>query len=254
MSRPIAVVTGAGSGIGAAISIELATRGFSVVPTDVDEESAARTAEKCGAEGSYKLDVTDAGGIDKAVRRIVEGHGPLGVWVSNAGVSKMRPFLEITPDELDFTLDVNLRGLFLSSQSAAKAMVKAGDGGCIVNIASMAGKQGRVPFLSDYVASKFGVVGLTQAMAYELAPFGIRVNSVCPGYVATPMQERELGWEADLRATTVDEVRKLYLADTPMRRLELPEDVARVVGFLVGADSEFITGESIAVNGGAFMD
>jgi NAD(P)-dependent dehydrogenase (short-subunit alcohol dehydrogenase family) len=91
-------------------------------------------------------------------------------------------------------------------------------------------------------------------MAYELAPFGIRVNSVCPGYVATPMQERELGREADLRATTVDEVRKLYLADTPMRRLELPEDVARVVGFLVGADSEFITGESIAVNGGAFMD
>ena len=147
MSRPIAVVTGAGSGIGAAISIELATRGFSVVPTDVDEESAARTAEKCGAEGSYKLDVTDAGGIDKTVRRIVEGHGPLAVWVSNAGVSKMRPFLEITPDELDFTLDVNLRGLFLSSQSAAKAMVKAGDGGCIVNIASMAGKQGRaVPF------------------------------------------------------------------------------------------------------------
>jgi NAD(P)-dependent dehydrogenase (short-subunit alcohol dehydrogenase family) len=71
-------------------------------------------------------------------------------------------------------------------------------------------------------------------MAYELAPFGIRVNSVCPGYVATPMQERELGWEADLRATTVDEVRKLYLADTPMRRLELPEDVARVVGFWSG--------------------
>ncbi len=91
-------------------------------------------------------------------------------------------------------------------------------------------------------------------MAFELAPFGIRVNSVCPGYVATPMQERELAWEAELRGTTVEQVRKLYLADTPMRRLELPEDVARVVAFLVGADSEFITGEAIAVNGGAFMD
>ena len=254
MSRPLAVVTGAGSGIGAAISADLAARGFSVIPTDVDERSAARTAENCGAEGAYMLDVTDAEGIDNAVERIVVEHGPLAVWVSNAGVSKMRPFLEITPEELDFTLGVNLRGLFLSSQSAARAMVKAGNGGRIVNIASMAGKQGRAPFLSDYIASKFGVVGLTQAMAFELAPFGIRVNSVCPGYVATPMQERELGWEAELRGTTVEQVRELYLADTPMRRLELPEDVARVVGFLVGADSEFITGEAIAVNGGAFMD
>ena len=101
----------------------------------------------------------------------------------------MRRFLEITPEELDFTLGVNLRGVFLSSQSAARAMVRAGTPGCIVNVASMAGKQGRVPFLADYVASKFGVVGLTQAMAFELAPHSIRVNSVCPGYVATPMQE-----------------------------------------------------------------
>jgi NAD(P)-dependent dehydrogenase (short-subunit alcohol dehydrogenase family) len=118
----------------------------------------------------------------------------------------------------------------------------------------MAGKQGRVAYLADYVASKFGVVGLTQAMAFELAPLGIRANSVCPGYVATPMQERELGWEAELRGTTVDAVREMYLADTPMRRLELPEDVARVVGFLASSDAAFITGEAIAVNGGAFMD
>ena len=147
-----------------------------------------------------------------------------------------------------------MRGVFLTSQAAARAMVEAGSGGCIVNIASMASKQGRVPFLSDYVASKFGVVGLTQAMAVELAEHSIRVNSVCPGYVATPMQDRELAWEAELRGTTVDAVRKLYLADTPMARLEQPEDVARVVAFLVSADAEFVTGESIAVNGGAFMD
>ena len=250
----VAVVTGAGSGIGVAISRELASRGFTVIPTDVDESSAARTAETCGAPASYLLDVTDTTSIDSTTRSIVEHYGPPAVWVSNAGVSKMRRFLEITPEELDFTLDVNLRGLFLTSQHAARAMVEAGAGGCIVNIASMAGKQGRVPFLADYVASKFGVVGLTQAMAFELAPYRIRVNSVCPGYVATPMQERELGWEAELRGSTVDEVRKLYLADTPMARLEQPEDVARVVAFLVGADSEFITGESVAVNGGAFMD
>ena len=254
MTGPVAVVTGAGSGIGAAISRELATRGFTVIPTDVDESSAARTAETCGAPASYLLDVTDTTSIDSTTRDIIEHHGAPAVWVSNAGVSKMRRFLEITPAELDFTLDINLRGLFLTSQSAARSMVEAGTGGCIVNIASMAGKQGRVPFLADYVASKFGVVGLTQAMAFELAPYRIRVNSVCPGYVATPMQERELGWEAELRATTVDAVRELYLADTPMARLEQPEDVARVVVLLVGADAEFITGESVAVNGGAFMD
>jgi len=254
MSEPVAVVTGAGSGIGAAISGELTLRGFTVVPTDLDKESAARTAKACGAPASYVLDVSDAEAIASATQRIVENHGAPAVWVSNAGVSKMRRFLEITPAELDLTLGVNLRGMFLTSQSAARAMVQAGAPGCIVNIASMAGKQGRVPFLADYVASKFGVVGLTQAMAFELAPYGIRVNSVCPGYVATPMQDRELAWEAELRETTVDAVRRLYLADTPMARLETAEDVARIVAFLVGEDAGFLTGESIAVNGGAFMD
>jgi meso-butanediol dehydrogenase / (S,S)-butanediol dehydrogenase / diacetyl reductase len=124
----------------------------------------------------------------------------------------------------------------------------------IVNTASMAGKQGRVPYLADYVASKFGVVGLTQAMALELAPDGIRVNSVCPGYVATPMQDRELAWEATLRGTDPDAVKQLWIDDTPMGRLEQPEDVARVVAFLVGEDAAFVTGEAVAVNGGAFMD
>jgi NAD(P)-dependent dehydrogenase (short-subunit alcohol dehydrogenase family) len=185
---------------------------------------------------------------------IIARHGPLQVFVSNAGVSTMRRFLEITPEQLDATLAVNLRGLFLASQAAARAMVDAGTRGCIINIASMAGKQGRVPFLADYVASKFGVVGLTQAMAFELAAHGIRVNSVCPGYVSTPMQQRELGWEAELRGIPVEAVRDLYVADTPLGRLETPQDVARAVAFLVSEEASFVTGESIAVNGGAFMD
>jgi NAD(P)-dependent dehydrogenase (short-subunit alcohol dehydrogenase family) len=134
------------------------------------------------------------------------------------------------------------------------SLLAQGKGGTIVNTASMAGKQGRVPFLADYVASKFGVVGLTQAMAFELAPFNITVNSVCPGFVATPMQERELEWEAELKGSTPQEVKESWIADTPLARLQKPEDVAEAVGFLLSSKARFITGEALSVNGGAYMD
>jgi NAD(P)-dependent dehydrogenase (short-subunit alcohol dehydrogenase family) len=166
----------------------------------------------------------------------------------------MAPFLDIPEADYDRTLAVNLKGVFLCGQAAARVMRAQGRGGVIVNVASMAGKQGRVPYLADYVASKFGVVGLTQAMAFELAAHGIRVNSVCPGFVATPMQDRELVWEAGLRGSTPEAVRDLWVADTPLGRLEQPEDVARAVAFLTGEDAAFVTGEALAVNGGAFMD
>lgn len=254
MKSGVAVITGAGSGIGAAIARELSQRGHQVVPTDLDAKAAAVTAEECGSPASYLLDVTDPSGVNTTVDEIGREHGAIAVFVSNAGVSRMKRFLDISPEDFDRTLGVNLRGVFLASQAAARSMVAANTQGCIVNIASMAGKQGKVPFLADYVASKFGVVGLTQAMAFELAEYGIRVNSVCPGYVATGMQERELAWEADLRGTTVDEVKSLYLVETPLHRIEDAVDVARVVAFLASEDASFITGESVAVNGGAFMD
>jgi NAD(P)-dependent dehydrogenase (short-subunit alcohol dehydrogenase family) len=133
-------------------------------------------------------------------------------------------------------------------------MIALGTKGRIINTASMAAKQGGVPFLADYVASKFAVLGLTQAMAFELAPYGIRVNSVCPGFVATPMQTRELAWEAELRGSDPESVRQSWINDTPLARLETPDDVAKVVAFLASEDADFLTGESISVNGGAYMD
>ena len=255
MTKKIAVVTGAGSGIGRAIATELATRNHTVAVTDLDLAAAEATAKELGGDATaLALDVTDAVQAKSVAESVAQRHGKIDVWVSNAGISKMQPFLDVTPADLRRTLAVNLEGIFLCGQAAAAVMIAGGAGGAIVNVASMAGKQGRVPYLSDYVASKFGVVGLTQAMAFELAPHGITVNSVCPGYVATPMQDRELGWEAALRGTTEDKVRQLYVDDTPLGRLETPRDVALAVAFLAGPDAGFITGEALAVNGGAFMD
>ncbi len=254
MTRPIAGVTGAGSGIGAAIAATLAARGFHVVVTDVDLASAERTASQLESAQALRLDVTDPDACEVVVNAVVAEHGRLDVWVSNAGISKMQRFVDVTPADLVRNFEVNTYGIFYCGQSAARAMINLATPGRIINTASMAAKQGRVPFLSDYVASKFAVLGLTQAMAFELAPHGIRVNCVCPGFVATPMQTRELAWEAELRGIDPDTVRQTWIDDTPLARLETPEDVAKVVAFLASDDAEFITGEAISVNGGAFMD
>lgn len=249
------LVTGAGAGIGRAIATTLADRGHAVAVTDLDLDVAREVAGALPGDAlALHLDVTDRASIESALDAAGDHLGPLRAWVSNAGVSSMRPFVELTDEEIDLNFDVNARGPLLCGQVAARRFIAQGAGGMIVNVASMAGKQGRVPFLAHYVASKFAVVGLTQAMAYELAAHGIRVNSVCPGFVATAMQERELAWEAELRGTTPEAVRQLWVDDTPLGRLEQPEDVARAVAFLLSDDAAFITGEALAVNGGAFMD
>ena len=165
----------------------------------------------------------------------------------------MAPFTEVTEEDLDRHLAINVKGAFLCGQSVARRMRTSG-GGRIVNIASMASKQGAVPYLSHYVASKFAVLGLTQSMAYELAPARIAVNAVCPGYVITGMHRRELAWEAELRGSTSEDVRSSWIEDTPTGVLQQPEDVAATVAFLLSPDAAHVTGEALAVNGGAFMD
>ncbi|MFI5036240.1 MAG: SDR family NAD(P)-dependent oxidoreductase [Acidimicrobiales bacterium] len=254
MTQPLAVITGAGSGIGEAIAVTLAQRGHRVVVTDVDLASAERVADSIEGASAIQLDVTDPYRCTEVADEVVKRHGHLDVWVSNAGVSKMQCFLDVTPSDLARTIEVNTYGVFYCGQAAARAMIGLGTPGVIVNTASMAAKQGRVAFLSDYVASKFAVLGMTQSMAFELAPFGIRVNCVCPGYVATPMQGRELIWESELRGVSPADVTQLMLDDTPLARLESALDVAKVVAFLVSDDAAFLTGEAVSVNGGAFMD
>ncbi|MDV3124801.1 SDR family oxidoreductase [Mycobacterium sp. 21AC1] len=250
-----AVVTGAGSGIGRAIATTLSERGWRVVVTDVDSAAAEQTLAGLTGDGheTTTLDVTDPARATAVADDVADRLG-LHAWVSNAGISAMASFVDVSPEQLDRSLQINLKGVFFCGQAAARAMIRTGARGTIVNTASMAAKQGRVPFLADYVASKFGVLGLTQAMAYELAAHGITVNSVCPGFVATPMQSRELEWEASLSSSTPDGVRQSWIDATPLGRLQTPDDVARAVTFLVSEDARFITGEALSVNGGAYMD
>ncbi|KUI39815.1 SDR family NAD(P)-dependent oxidoreductase [Mycobacterium sp. GA-2829] len=251
-----AVVTGAGSGIGRAIATTLAGRGWRVIVTDVNLAGAEETVAGLTPGGGHEarqLDVTDAAAAGRLADDVADRFG-LDAWINNAGISAMARFVDVTPDQYDRSLDINTKAVFFCGQAAARAMIRTGRAGTIVNTASMAAKQGRVPFLSDYVASKFAVLGLTQAMAFELAADQITVNCVCPGFVATPMQSRELEWEAKLTGSTPDAVRQSWVDATPLARLQTPDDVARAVAFLVSEDARFITGEALSVNGGAYMD
>jgi NAD(P)-dependent dehydrogenase (short-subunit alcohol dehydrogenase family) len=248
------IITGAGSGIGAATARAFAAAGHLVAVTDVDLDAARRTADSLEGAVAYQVDVRSRASIEAACASAVGELGPLETWVSSAGVSTMGHFVALTDEEIDWNLDVNARGALVAGQVAARALIDQGGGGSIVNVASMAGKRGGVPLLAHYVASKFAVVGLTQAMACELAPFGIRVNSVCPGYVDTAMQEREIDWEGELLGISREDVIRHHRADTPQGRFQTPEEVAALILFLAGDVASAITGESVAINGGSYMD
>jgi NAD(P)-dependent dehydrogenase (short-subunit alcohol dehydrogenase family) len=160
----------------------------------------------------------------------------------------MGRLVDLTDEDWDHNMAVNARGVFLCSRAVARRMLERGRG-TIINIASMAGLRG-VPLLSHYAASKWAVIGFTKSIAQELAPY-VTVNAVCPGYVATDMQAREIVWEAQLRKLAADEVRADYVAHTPLGRIETPEDVAQAVLFLASDAAAFLTGVALPVTGGA---
>lgn len=249
-----AIVTGGAAGIGRAISQALAEHGVTVAIADLDADAArARAGEIARGALGLALDVRDRASVEAAFASVEDALGGYDILVANAGVSTMNRAVDLTDAEWDRNFDVNARGVFLTNQVAVRQFLRRGIEGVIVNTASLAAKVG-APLLAHYSASKFAVRGWTQALARELAPQGIRVNAVCPGFVRTGMQDREVAWEATLRGLTPEAVLSEYVAQTPLGRLEEPEDVALVVVFLASSASRFVTGEAVNVSGGTRMD
>jgi len=253
MKKRVALVTGAGQGIGEAIALRLAKDGFAVAVADFNIETASRVAEKIEKEGSralaIKVDVSKRDQVFHAVEEARRFLGDFNVIVNNAGVAPSTPIDEITEDVIDKVYNVNVKGVIWGIQAAVKAFASEGHGGKIINACSQAGHVGN-PELAVYSSSKFAVRGLTQTAARDLAPAGITVNGFCPGIVNTPMWaeiDRQISEAAGKPAGygTQEFAKRITLG-----RLSEPEDVAACVAFLAGPDSDYITGQSLLVDGG----
>jgi 3-oxoacyl-[acyl-carrier protein] reductase len=249
----VALVTGAGRGIGRAIAAALAQAGARVAVNDIDRAAAAATAEglnagvkvpgATGESAAFPFDVADAAAVSSTIEAIVAHWGRLDILINNAGVEPHGGVLDLPLSDWQHTLDVNLTGPFLTSQAAGRRMQAQG-GGVIVNIGSIAGRAFGLRNRVAYVAAKSGLIGLTRECAREFAAYNIRVNAVCPGVIATEMTAR-LRQDEHMMAKWMDEI--------PQRRLGEPEDVADAVVFLCSDAARYITGQAINVDGGKVM-
>jgi ketoreductase len=249
-----AVVTGGTSGIGLAVTRELAKRGISVFLCARDKDAVDRIIEQLRAEDlevdGARCDVRSRDEVRDLVQTAVAGYGRIDILVNNAGRSGGGPTAQIS-DELWFdVIDTNLNSIFLVTREVlTTGRMLDGDTGRIVNIASTGGKQG-VVLGAPYSASKHGVVGFTKALGLELAKTGITVNAVCPGYVETPMASRVRQGYAQVWETTEDDVLERFNTKIPLGRYSTPEEVAAFVGYLVSPTAASITAQAINVCGG----
>jgi 2-hydroxycyclohexanecarboxyl-CoA dehydrogenase len=227
-----AVVTGGGSGIGQAVAARLRADGLHVATIDRNPSDA---------EFAYTADVTDRGAIDAALTAIRSALGPVTVLVNAAGLDRFKRFTDLTFEDWQRVIDVNLNGVFHCVQAVLPDMIEAG-WGRIVNISSSSTHSGQ-PFMAPYVAAKSGVNGLTKSLALEYGPNGITVNAVPPGFIDTPMLRKaeERGFLGDTQK---------QIEATPVRRIDRPEDIAAACAFLVSEEAGYITGQILGVNGG----
>ena len=234
----VAIVTGASRGIGAAIVKKLADEGATIV-------ACARSIETCeGAAMCQKVDVSDAAQVDACVKATLEKFGKVDILVNNAGITKDGLLMRMGEDDWDQVLDINLKGTFLFTRAVSRPMMKnrAADGtqlgGAIVNITSVVGITGNAG-QANYTASKGGVIALTKTTAKELGSRNVRCNAVAPGFIESKMTEG-----------LSDEIKKSCMDSIPLKRFGKPDDIAKVVAWLCGDDSAYVTGQIISVNGG----
>lgn len=239
----VAIVTGSGRGIGRAIAIELAKAGAKVVVTSRHTEECAEVCDVIGGEGGESLcvqcDVSKKNDVEALVKQTVEKFGTVDILVNNAGVVRQGPLTEMSEEDWDFVLDINLKGAFLFSKAVAPIMMKK-KSGKIVSIASIAGEVGFAN-TSAYCASKGGLINLTRELALEMAPYNVNVNAVDPGVIETDMTSDMLEDEA---------TQKGLLSQIPMGRVGQPEEIAKAVLFLASDDASYVTGQALTVDGG----
>ena len=243
---PVALVTGASSGIGKATALAFAREGYVTVLADVHEEEGQASAEECQREGAQcrfvSCDVSDEASVQNLVREVVSSFGRLDAAFNNAGIEgEQAPTGECTTANFDRVIAVNLRGVFLCMREELRQMVRQDSGGAIVNTSSVAGLIG-LPGIAAYDASKHGIVGLTRTAALEYAQQKIRVNAVCPGAIQTPMLDRFMGGRPGGREEMV--------RTEPIGRIGTPEEIASAVVWLCSDKASFVTGQAIAVDGG----
>ncbi len=244
LEEKVALVTGGARGIGRAIGLELAAAGAAIAVADIDHSEASRAAAELREQGfkagAHAANVALASEAESMIREVLEEHGRIDILVNNAGITRDNLIMRMKESEWDSVIAVNLKGVFNCLKAVTRPMIKA-RGGKIINIASVVGIMGNAG-QANYSASKAGVIGLTKSAAKELASRCINVNAVAPGYIQTDMTE-SLGEEA----------RAAFLTRIPLARPGTPEDVARTVLFLAGPGSDYITGQTINIDGGMVM-
>ncbi|AYG62528.1 glucose 1-dehydrogenase [Rhizobium jaguaris] len=257
VNNKVVIVTGAARGIGAGIAADLAEKGAHVVIADLNADAARQTASKISGSGgsaiAVAVDVSSRKGVKALIDETVSHFGRLDVMFNNAGISQTCPFLEVTEEDFDRIMKINGLGVLIGTQEAAKQMIAQGQGGKIINTASVAGKQG-YPLFAHYCASKFAVVAITQAAARALAEHKITVNCFGPGVVKTELWEqldREF-MEHGLTEKPEQAINE-FSQSILLGRVSLPKDIAGVTTFLASDASDYVTGQTVMVDGGMVL-
>jgi len=269
LSGKLAIITGAGRGIGQAVALRLAREGADIVVADINRETAEETARDVHALGrraqAQPMNVACVAEIQTMVDRTVADFGRIDILVNAAGIAQTTPFLDLTEQEWDRVLDVNLKGTVFCMQAVARQMIRQvpqeviAQGraersyGKIVNFSSISGRRGRSVQMA-YAASKAAIISVTQSAALALSPYNINVNAVCPGVIPTPMWEQIDRDRSRIMGVQPGDAMKAFIEKVPLLRAGSTEDVAGAVAFLCSADADYITGQTLNVDGGFEMN